>query len=97
MIKGLSANSTHLPTVDECLKCKYQNKCKGGELCIDETQGKTLKSGVRYIYWQSRPNGNGFWFIRYFDGKKVKWGGSYKTFESAKSALAVLQAKIPTA
>lgn len=91
---GLSANSTHLPTVEECATCKYKNKCRSGELCKDDKVRQPLKSGVRYIYWDDR----GWWFIRYkvTDGV-YKFGGNYKNLESAKSALAVLQAKIPTA
>lgn len=49
----LSKDSTYLPTIQECLKCPYVNKCGDGEKCkIDnykyrdrraEYQAKKLK------------------------------------------------------
>lgn len=31
--KGLDWKSTRIPTVKECLKCKYQNECGDGKWC----------------------------------------------------------------
>lgn len=41
----LTSSSVYIPEVGECEKCKYVNKCKGGELCIMDYDTWVAKRG----------------------------------------------------
>lgn len=41
----LAKSSNHIPTYQECLKCKYQSKCNSGEKCVVKPKSTNIKRG----------------------------------------------------
>lgn len=39
----LAKSSNHIPTYQECLKCKYQSKCNSGEKCVVKSKNDNIK------------------------------------------------------